>query len=114
VRRLSGILVVALLAIPASAALPSTRVTAGESCKMACDHGLGAACCCAQGKASSSFRRCAPDDGSFASTPFSRLLLPLVPASAAPAVSGWVALLLALSLLRGSPRRPEPVPRLLS
>ena len=114
VRGLLGLLVVALLAIPASAGLPSTRVAAGESCKMSCDHGLGAACCCAAGHAGSAIRRCVPDDGFFAPAPAARVILPPLPSAAVPALSGWIALLLALGLLLGSPRRLEPVPRLLS
>ena len=113
-RRLFGLIFVALLAVPASLALPSTSVATGESCKMSCDHGLGANCCCASGHTGSAFRRCVPDDGFFAPAAAARIILPPVSSTAIPALSGWIALLLALGLLRGSPRGPEPVPRLLS
>jgi hypothetical protein len=115
VRRVFGLLFVVLLAVPASVGLPSKQMAAGESCKMSCDHGLGVDCCCAAGK-TSSFRRCVPDDGGFTPAPTARVILPPVSSTtgSAPILSGWVALLLTLGLLRGSPDRPDPVPRLLS
>jgi hypothetical protein len=113
VRRFFGLLVVILLAVPASVGLPSQRVSAGESCKMSCDHGQWTDCCCASGKASS-FRRCMPDGGGFVPLSAARVILPPVSSTSAPVLSGWVALLLTFGLLPGSPGRPEPVPRLLS
>src|SRR5262245_59610893 len=89
VRRLFDLLVVVLLALPASVGLPSKQMAAGESCKMSCDHGLGVACCCAAGK-TSSFRRCVPDDAGFTPAPTARVILPPVSSAAAPVLSGWV------------------------
>jgi len=116
VRRISGFLLLAVLAIPASFALPSTRVAEGATCVMSCDHGHageGATCCCKAG-GGLSFRRCTPADGSFLPVSAPRVVLPAVSPLPAPAFAGWLTLLLTLFLSGFVPDRPDPVPRLLS
>jgi hypothetical protein len=114
-RRLLSALVFAALVIPASLALPSTRMAAGEGCAMACDHGTGMACCCEAGGAGTSLGRCPTPADWFLQSPAMRVVVPAPPdGPVAPPFSGFLALLTAGLLLRAFPERPDPVPKLLS
>ncbi len=114
-RRAAGMLLLALLAIPASLALPSTRMAGGEACAMACDHGTGMACCCESGTAGTSLRRCPTPADWFLQSPVMRVVMPALPdGPAAPPLAGFLALLTAGLVLRVLPERPDPVPKLLS
>ncbi len=113
-RPYSALLLLAALAIPASLALPSARMAAGESCAMSCDHGAGVACCCVSG-GGSAFRRCPTPGDWFLHSSASRAVAPAAPGlPVAPALSGFLALMTADVLLRVFSERPDPVPRLLS
>ena len=114
VRRLGGILLLGLLATPASLSLPSARVATGAVCAMACDHGTGMACCCASGS-SASFRRCpVPGDG-LLQTQAMRVVVPDLPGSLGTLpMAGLLALLTGGVFFRLFSERPDPVPKLLS
>jgi len=115
VRRLGSILLLSLLAIPASVVLPSTRMAAGEKCAMACDHGTGMACCCSSDGVGTSLRRCATPGDWFLQSSATRAVAPASPAGPlAPAPSGFLVLLTGALLFRFSSEGPEPVPRPLS
>jgi hypothetical protein len=115
VRRFFGTLVLTVLATPASLSLPSTRMANGESCPMACSHGDAKACCCADGGAGASFRRCPTPGDWFVRSPAMRSIMP-APADGpgAPPLAGLLVLLSAGLLLRVFSDRPDPVPKLLS
>ncbi len=114
VRRLGGILFLSALAIPASLALPSTTVAAGQACAMACEHGTGMACCCASG-GGESLRRCPSPGGWFLPSSAMRAVAPALPSGPAPLpLSGFLALMTAGFVLRVLSERPDPVPKLLS
>jgi hypothetical protein len=82
---------------------------------MACGHGDREACCCMAGGTSASIRRCAPGDGGFVPAPVTRVVLPpMAGATAAPPLSGWLAVVFAAFALRLRPNPPEPVPKPLS
>ncbi len=107
-------LVLAVLAIPASLALPSTRMAAGEACAMVCDHGTGMDCCCAKGGGGPALRRCpSPADG-FLHTAAVRAVAPPPTRPVAPTWAGYLALMTAGFILRAFSQRPDPVPKLLS
>jgi hypothetical protein len=113
-RRFSGFLLLAALAIPASLALPSTTVAAGRTCAMACEHGTGMACCCASG-GGDSLRRCPSPGGWFLPSSAMRAVARELPSGpAALPLSGFLALMTAGFVLSVLSERPDPVPKLLS
>jgi len=115
VKRFGGLLLFCALAIPASLALPSTRVASGQSCAMACDHADAKVCCCASGGGGASFRRCPSPADWFLQSSAMRAIAPAPPAG--PFIlprSGFLEPMAAAAALRLASELPEPVPKLLS